>query len=102
MKQNISLTKHLQKNNEFRIAFQRQFVNRFCEDVHKSENSKSFIKSVTNLKSFYEKISSISHAFESDTDSIKGKSIEEETWTPKLPSKSSKLKASSLKKPNKH
>ena len=40
--------------------------------------------------------------FESDTENIEGKSIEEETLTPKLSSKSSKLKTSFLKKPNKH
>ena len=33
---NIPLTKYLEKNNEFRIAVQRQFVDRFCEDVYKS------------------------------------------------------------------
>ena len=99
---NIPLTKYLEKNNEFRIAVQRQFVDGFCEDVYKSENSKSFIKSVTNLKSFYEKIPSTPQTFESDTDNIEGKSIEEETWTPKLSSKSPTLKTSFLKKTNKH
>ena len=99
---NIPLTKYLEKNNEFRIAVQRQFVDRFCEDVYKSENSKSFIKSVTNLKSFYEKIPSTPQTFESDFDNIEGKSIEEEIWTQKLSSKSPKLKTSFLKKTNKH
>ena len=99
---NIPLTKYLEKNNEFRIAVQRQFVDRFCEDVYKSENSKSFIKSVTNLKSFYEKIPSTPQTFESDIDNIEGKSIEEEIWTQKLSSKSPKLKTSFLKKTNKH
>ena len=49
---NIPLTKYLEKNNEFRIAVQRQFIDRFCEYVYKSENIKPFIKSVRNLKSF--------------------------------------------------
>ena len=92
---NIPLTKYLEKNNEFQIAVQRQFVDRFCEDVYKSENNKSFTKSVTSLKSFYEKIPSTLHTFESDTDNI-------ETWTTKLSPKSPKLKTSFLKKPNKH
>ena len=100
---NIHLTKYLEKNNEFRIAVRRQFVDRFCEDIYKSENSKSFIKSVTNLKSFYEKIPSTPQTFESDTDNIEGKSIEEETWTLKLFSRSLKLKAKFFKrKTNKH
>ena len=85
-----------------RIAVQRQFVDRFCEDVYKSENSKSFTKSVTNLKYFYDKIPSTPQTFESDTDNTEGKSIEEEIWTPKLSSKSPKLEASFLKKPDKH
>ena len=96
------MAKYLEKNNEFRIAVQRQCVDRFCEDIYKSETSKSFIKSVTNLKSFYEKIPSTPQTFESDIDNIGGKSIEEETWIPKLSSKSPKLKTSFLKKPNKH
>ena len=50
---NMPLTKYLEKNNESPITVQSQFVDRFCEDVYKSKNSKSFIKSVTNLKSFY-------------------------------------------------
>ena len=40
--------------------------------------------------------------FESDTDNIEEKSIEEETRTPRLSSKSAKLKTSFLKKTNKH
>ena len=40
--------------------------------------------------------------FDSDTDNIEGKSMEEETWTLKLSSKSPKLKTSFLKKTNKH
>ena len=84
---NITLTKYLEKNNEFRIAVQRQFVDRFCEDVYKSENSKSFIKSVTNLKSFYEKIPSTPQTFERDTDNFEGKSIEEENRSPNYPPK---------------
>ena len=40
--------------------------------------------------------------FDSDTDNIEGKSMEEETWTLKLSSKSPKLKTSFLKKANKH
>ena len=97
----ISLTKYLEKK-KFRIAVQRQFVDRFCEDVYKSENSKSFIKSVTNSKSFYEKIPSTPQRFERDTDNTEGKSIAEETWTLTLSSKSPKLKTSFLKKINKH
>ena len=93
----MPLTKYLEKNNEFRIAVRRQFVDRFCKDIYKSENSKSFIKSVTNLKSFYEKIPSTPQTFESDTDNIEGKNIEEETWTLELFSRSLKLKASFLK-----
>ena len=76
---NTPLIKYLEKNNEFRIAVQRQFVDRFCEDVYKSENSKSFIKSVTNLNSFSEKIPSTPLQFESDTCNFEGKSIEEDT-----------------------
>ena len=94
---NIPLIKYLKKNNEFRIAVQRQLGDRFCEDVYISKNSKYFIKFVTNLKSFYEKIPSTHQTFESDTDNIEGKSIEKETWTPKLSSKSPKLKTSFLK-----
>ena len=84
---NIPLTKYLEKNNEFRTAVQRQLVDRFCQDVYKSENSKSFIKSVTNLKSFYKKIPSTPQTFESDTDNIEGKSIEEENRSPNYPPK---------------
>ena len=83
----ITLTKYLEKNNEFRIAVQRQLVDRFCQDVYKSENSKSFIKSVTNLKSFYEKIPSTPQTFERDTDNFEGKSIEEENRSPNYPPK---------------
>ena len=39
--------------------------------------------------------------FDADTDNIEGKSMEEETWTLKLSSKSPKLKTSFLKKTNK-
>ena len=52
-------------------------------------------------KYLYEKIPSTTQTFESDTDKIEEKSIEE-TWTPRLSSKSAKLKTSFLKKPNKH
>ena len=48
------------------------------------------------------KIPSTPQTFESDTYYIEGKSIEGETWSPKLSSKSPKLKASFLKKLNKH
>ena len=52
-------------------------------------------------KYLYEKIPSTTQTFESDTNKIEEKSIEE-TWTPRLSSKSAKLKTSFLKKPNKH
>ena len=81
---NMPLTKYFEKNNEFRIAVQRQLVDRFCEDVYKSENSKSFVKS------FYDKIPSTPQMFESNTENIEVKSIGEghrpQNYPPKVQS----------------